>query len=103
MTAVALLCRQNLQGWSPQNLRLIKAIDNYIKPNSPRQFRKDIYYDYYATQVMHHFGGADWKAWNEKMRDVLIKTQETADDPATAGKLVVRKAIPRASPAVGSR
>src|SRR5439155_412566 len=31
---------------------------------------------YYATQVMHHFGGESWKAWNEKMREQLIKTQE---------------------------
>ena len=76
MTTVALLSRQYLQGWGPQNLRMIKSIDNYIKPNYPKIDRKDIYYYYYATQVMHHFGGFDWKAWNPKMRDMLVATQE---------------------------
>lgn len=75
MTAVALLCRQYLQGWGPQNLRMIKAVDNYIKPNYPRPDMKDVYYYYYATQVMHHFGGDEWKAWNTKNRELLVKTQ----------------------------
>ena len=75
MSAVSLLCRQYLQGWGPQNLRMIKGIDNHIKPNSPKADRKDIYYYYYATQVMHHFGGTDWKAWNVKMRDQLVAEQ----------------------------
>ena len=85
MTAVALLCRQHLQSWGPQNLRLIKGIDNFLKPNPPKLAVRDCYYDYYATQVMHHFGGAGWTAWNEKMRDMLIKRQETADNPQVKG------------------
>ena len=36
----------------------------------------DIYYDYYATQVMHHYGGKHWKKWNDIMRDYLVDTQE---------------------------
>jgi len=27
---------------------------------------------------MHHFGGQSWKDWNEKMREGLIKDQDTA-------------------------
>jgi hypothetical protein len=85
-SAVGLLCRQYLQGWGPQNLRMIKGIDNWIKPNYPKPERKDIYYYYYATQVMHHFGGTDWKAWNDKMRDLLVKTQDkTQGNLATLG------------------
>lgn len=75
MTAVALLARQYLQGWGPQNLRMIKAVDNYIKPNYPRPDVKDVYYYYYATQVMHHFGGDEWKSWNTKNRELLVKSQ----------------------------
>jgi hypothetical protein len=75
LTAVALLCRQYLQGWGPQNLRMIKAVDTYIKPNYPKAEMKNSYYYYYATQVMHHFGGDDWKAWNLKNRELLVKTQ----------------------------
>ncbi len=26
---------------------------------------------------MHHFGGEDWKNWNEKMRNYLVKKQES--------------------------
>jgi hypothetical protein len=26
---------------------------------------------------MHHFGGSAWKQWNDKMRDYLVKTQDT--------------------------
>lgn len=37
----------------------------------------DIYFNYYATQVMFHRQGDDWKTWNQKMRDYLIATQET--------------------------
>jgi len=60
MSAVGLLCRQYLQAWGPQNLRLIKGIDNNIKTYPPGT-TKNIYYFYYATQVMHHFGGGAWK------------------------------------------
>lgn len=35
----------------------------------------NMYYNYYATQVMLHYGGDQWKKWNEVMRDRLVKTQ----------------------------
>lgn len=31
----------------------------------------------YAKQVMYHFGGEEWKTWNEKMREYLIKKPDT--------------------------
>jgi hypothetical protein len=34
-----------------------------------------MYYYYYATQVMHHYGGPAWDKWNDWMRDYLVKTQ----------------------------
>ena len=37
----------------------------------------DIYFNYYATQVLHHFDGPQWDAWNATMRDHLIATQAT--------------------------
>src|ERR1043166_5829237 len=76
MTAVGLLCRQYMENWGPSNPNMIKAIKNHIKTHSPDI--KDVYYYYYATQVMHHFGGDDWRDWNEKMRENLIKSQDTA-------------------------
>lgn len=81
MTAVGLLCRQYLQSWGSQNLRLIKGIDNHIKPYPPGRpvppgNNRNMYYYYYATQVMHHFGGQAWHQWNEKMREDLIRRQD---------------------------
>jgi hypothetical protein len=76
MSAVGLLCRQYVENWGPNNLRMIKGVDNHLKTSPPRESFKHIYYYYYATQVMHHFGGESWKNWNEKMRDLLIKTQD---------------------------
>jgi len=77
MSAVGLLCRQYLQGWGPQNIRMIKGIDSNIKPTPPGA-AANMYYYYYATQVMHHFGGEGWKNWNEKMREGLIAKQVAA-------------------------
>jgi hypothetical protein len=85
MTAIALHGRQILQGWGGQNLRMIKGIDNYVKPNYPRQGRKDAEFVFFGTQVMFHFGGFDWKSWNEKMREIVKSAQDTGDGPATAG------------------
>jgi len=76
MSAVGLLCRQYLEAWGPQNIRLIKGIDNHLKPMMANGASRNIYFFYYATQVMHHFGGDAWKAWNGKMRDFLVKSQE---------------------------
>ena len=56
---MGLLCRQYLQSWGPQNLRMIKGVENHIKSHGPNPM--DMYYSYYATQVMHHFGGQSWK------------------------------------------
>ncbi len=75
MSAVGLLCRQYLQSWGPQNIRLIKGIDNNLKGVQPGPNSRNIYYFYYSTQVMHHFGGEAWKDWNAKMRDSLVKSQ----------------------------
>ena len=34
-----------------------------------------MYYNYYATQVLHHWGGPEWDRWNSVMREHLIRTQ----------------------------
>src|SRR5262245_44293824 len=80
MTAVGLLCRQYLQSWGPKNARMINGVDNFIKKTPPGA-QKNMYFYYYATQVMHHFGGQAWKDWNEKMREHLIATQDKGSCP----------------------
>lgn len=79
LSAVGLLCRQYLQAWGPQNPRMIKGVKNHILTGPPNA--KNMYYSYYATQVMHHFGGDEWKKWNEKMREDLLAAQDKSKGP----------------------
>lgn len=75
MTAVGLLCLQymGVKRTDPvlgEGVRVL--MDNL--PDAPEAGR-NLYYWYYATQVMHHVGGSDWDNWNRRMRRVLISTQ----------------------------
>ncbi|MDG2128051.1 MAG: terpene cyclase/mutase family protein [Fuerstiella sp.] len=77
MTAVGLLCRMYL-GWRNDNPALKKGVQ-YLAGRGPN--RNDMYYNYYATQVLHHWGGALWKTWNQELREHLVRSQIT-DGPA---------------------
>jgi hypothetical protein len=74
MSAVGLLCRQYMENWGPSNPSMMGGVKNIIKRNPPNV--RDVYYYYYATQVMHHFGGESWRDWNDKMRDFLVNSQD---------------------------
>jgi hypothetical protein len=76
MTAESLLCRQYL-GWPKDHPGLKTGVDSLLADHLPDADRPNIYYWYYATQVMHHFGGSHWETWNEQMRKVLVESQET--------------------------
>lgn len=41
--------------------------------------KTDIYFDYYATLVLHHRRDVDWPKWNEEMRDYLVNTQDASN------------------------
>jgi hypothetical protein len=80
MTAVGALCRQYL-GVRRDNEGLRKSVE-YIRQHPPGRF--GLYYEYYATQVMHNLGGDDWRFWNlgpkgdgkGGMRDALVAAQD---------------------------
>jgi hypothetical protein len=74
MTAAGLLCRMYL-GWDRKNKSLEEGV-KYLAATKPS--RNNMYYNYYATQVMHHWGGDEWTTWNNVMRDQLVTTQKTA-------------------------
>ncbi len=76
MTAEALLCRQ-FGGWSSDHQGLIEGCRWLLRTNPPARSKPNMYYWYYATQMMHHMGGSQWNEWNGKMRDMLIGMQET--------------------------
>ena len=65
MTAEAILCRMYL-GWKKQDPRLSSAIKWLIADHLPSDEDKNLYYWYYGTQVMHHYGGEPWKIWNKQ-------------------------------------
>lgn len=76
-SAVGLLCRMYL-GWPRDDSRLADGIE-YLNRTGPSLATKrpDVYFDYYATQVMRHFGGAPWERWNDRLRDKVIALQAT--------------------------
>ena len=80
MSAAGLLSRQYM-GWGPRHPGLVKGVDRLARV-SPTPAYKDMYYYYYATQVMRHMGSATWERWNggtkdkSGMRDLLIDSQD---------------------------
>ncbi len=74
MTAEAILCRMYL-GWKRDDPRLRAGIKWLLDNSLPSREQKNVYYWYYATQTMHHFGGSPWETWNNHMRDMLIVEQ----------------------------
>ena len=75
MTAVGMLCLQYM-GMKRSDPQLAEGVGVLLK-NMPDSEGKnpDIYYWYYATQVMHNASGPDWDNWNRRMRHVLINSQ----------------------------
>lgn len=75
MTAVGILCMQYLG--SGRNDPGLAEGKKYLMDNLPDvENARDIYYWYYATQVMHNYLGPEWDTWNRRMRRILIQTQE---------------------------
>lgn len=74
MTAEGLLMRQYLGSGRSDPALLAGA--NYLRQRLPRLQERDTYYWYYATQVMFHMQGENWSAWNAKIRDILVDTQD---------------------------
>ena len=75
MTAEGLLCRQ-YTGWHRNMPGMRHGLDT-IARNHPISMReRDVYYRYYATQALHHFGGPIWKLWNDKLKVALPAAEE---------------------------
>jgi hypothetical protein len=75
MTAEGLLCRQ-YTGWSKREPGLRAGVE-YLMTQIPSERNLDMYYTYYATQMLHHVGGDAWNRWNDAVRELLIRLQET--------------------------
>jgi hypothetical protein len=80
LSSVGLLCRY-YTGWDPRVHAGFKdGVQKFMTAWMPMQNRYDMYYYYYATQVVHFHEGEAWhKDWNPRMRDMLVKMQVDPD------------------------
>ena len=100
VTAVGLLCEQYMH-----MLRSDPAMAEgtaLLMQNMPDPNIRNIYYWYYATQVMHNQLGADWDNWNRKMRRTLIDAQ-CKDNSCAGGSWDPAKPTPDAWGTSGGR
>ena len=82
MTAEALVSRQ-LLGWPRNHPALIKGAGR-VAANLESNQERNIYYWYYATQLLHNLKNKDWEQWNPHVREELVKTQ-VKDDTCARG------------------
>jgi hypothetical protein len=92
LSAVGLLSRYYI-GWTPRHPAFGRGVE-YLKTLPPPTRAAamnagripNMYYYYYATQVVHFFEGKDWfEFWNPRMRDSLIVSQNTTNDEKVKG------------------
>ena len=84
LTAAGLLTREYL-GWRQDEANLAAGAEYLMKNLPPERATSvgDMYYYYYATQVLHHLEGDDFDLWNYRIRQHLLRNQE--QDGETAG------------------
>jgi hypothetical protein len=77
MTAEGLLCRQYL-GWQKSHPALLDGVSYLVQPDNLPSWtagKRNVYYWYYATQVLHNMQGPAWDTWNNKLRDEIVRNQ----------------------------
>jgi hypothetical protein len=82
MTAEALVSRQ-LLGWPRDFPALVKGAGQ-VSANLQEGGSRNIYYWYYATQLLHNMRNDQWERWNPKIREGLIGLQ-VKDDTCANG------------------
>jgi hypothetical protein len=86
-TAIGLLSRM-LLGWGPERRPLERGVES-LADQGPSD--SDLYYNYYATQLMRHYGGQTWREWKARLDDQLIELQATSSDSHEQGSWFVPK------------
>ena len=71
-TAVGLLCRM-YTGWDKTHPGIVLGVENLSKHGVSKT---DLYYNYYAAQVLRQFGGEKWDKFNVELRDFLVASQD---------------------------
>ena len=80
LTAVGLLSRYYADRWTSTNPAMAAGV-KYLLESQPGSGEFNMYYLYYATQVLHFFEGPEWQTWNVKMRDLLVAKQVKPGKP----------------------
>jgi hypothetical protein len=70
-TAIGLACRICM-GRSPFHPAVVTAVDRIVTEGHGGG---DMYYNFYANQVVFQHGGAAWESWNQQLSKALIKSQ----------------------------
>ena len=73
--AIGLLMRMYL-GWKPGDPCLDEGMEQLSQKGFILHEREcNLYYIYYATLALHHYGGVHWESWNSGVQELLIETQ----------------------------
>lgn len=70
-TSVGLLCRMYL-GWKRDHAALERGVKRLAQLGPSRN---NLYFNYYATQVLRHYGGDAWTTWNSSIKQQLLTAQ----------------------------
>jgi hypothetical protein len=73
-TSIGLLCRIHT-GWKKDDPGLKTGVE-FLAKMGPH--KTNTYFNYYATEVMHQYGGEEWQNWNAALLPQLLDTQEKA-------------------------
>jgi len=84
-TSIGLLSRM-LLGAEQDDPALRRGIKK-IAAHGPQ--RDNLYFDFFAAQVLHHAGGKPWEEWNPRLREWLVHAQES--EGHAAGSWYVRR------------
>lgn len=93
MTAEAMLCRQYL-GWHRNMPGMAQGLGALVKNHPLDIDQSDVYYWYYATQTLHHYGGPLWEEWNDQLKVDVPTNQVKQGIDAAVGHLVAMPGEP---------
>ncbi|GHT25473.1 hypothetical protein FACS18942_00440 [Planctomycetales bacterium] len=84
--ATGLLLRM-YTGWKPDEKPLEEGVDavalhGALKRDANGKIICNPYFVYYATLLLHHYGGSNWNSWNRQIQELLVNSQSTGGHEA---------------------
>jgi hypothetical protein len=74
MTSVGLLCRMYM-GWKREHPGIQRGAKYLAKHGPEVGTSTNMYFNYYAAQVLRQFGGPEWTEFNKELSSYLVRTQ----------------------------